>query len=301
MSPSGEQVQLTHGDWRATVVEVGGGIRTLDHAGQPVVEGYPEDQMASSGRGALLVPWPNRLHGGRYTWDGTTGKAALDEPDQQNAIHGLARHRSWTPTDRTESSVTMRLLLRPQPAYPFTVSFAAAYSLADDGLTVTMSATNQGDRDAPYGCGAHPYLTAGTERIDEALLHVPARTWIPTGTSQLPLDPEPVEDTAYDFRSPRAVGKTRLDHGFTDLERGADGRAVVSLAAPGGRRVELWLDEAFGYVQVFTGDTLPEGARRRSAAIEPMSCPPDAFRSGQDVVRLTPGATTSASWGIRVG
>jgi aldose 1-epimerase len=301
MSPSGEQVVLEHGDYRATVVEVGGGLRTLEHAGAAVLDGYPEDQMASAGRGALLVPWPNRLHGGRYTWDGVTGKAALNEPDQQNAIHGLARYRSWVPTDRTDSSVTMRLLLRPQPAYPFTVSFAARYELGDDGLAVTMSTTNEGDRDAPYGSGAHPYLTVGTERVDGVVLGIPARSWIPTGTSQLPLDREPVEDTQYDFREPRPVGKVRMDHGFTDLQRGSDGRAVVSLAAPSGRRVELWVDEGFGYVQVFTGDTLPGGARRRSAAVEPMTCPPDAFRSGEDVIRLTPGATTSAGWGIRAG
>ena len=170
MSPSGEQVQLQHGDYRATVVEVGGGVRAMEHAGEPVLDGYPEDQMASAGRGALLVPWPNRLHGGRYTWDGVTGKVPIDEPDQQNAIHGLARYRSWTPTERTDASVTMRLLLRPQPAYPFTVSFAARYELGDDGLTVTMSATNEGDRDAPYGCGVHPYLTAGTARLDDTVL-----------------------------------------------------------------------------------------------------------------------------------
>src|ERR687890_2707738 len=193
MSPSGEQIELQHGDYRVTVVEVGGGLRTMEHGGQAVLDGYPEDQMASAGRGALLVPWPNRIHGGRYTWDGVTGKAALDEPDQQNAIHGLARYRSWVPTDRSDSSVTMRLLLRPQPAYPFTVSFAARYELGDDGLMVTMSATNEGDRDAPYGCGAHPYLTVGTDRVDDIVLHVPARTWVPTGTSQLPLAREAVE------------------------------------------------------------------------------------------------------------
>ena len=301
MSPSGEQVELEHGDYRATVVEVGGGLRTMEHAGQPVIEGYPEDQMAPSGRGVLLVPWPNRLHGGRYTWDGVTAEAALDEPEQQNAIHGLARYRSWTPTDRSDSTVTMRLLLRPQPAYPFTVSFAARYELGDDGLTVTMSATNEGDRDAPYGCGAHPYFTAGAERLDETVLRLPARTWIPTGPAQLPLDPEPVEGTQYDFREPRPLGKVKMDHGFTDLERGPDGRAVASLEAPSGRRVELWLDEGFGYLQVYTGDTLPEEVRRRSAAIEPMTCPPDAFRSGTDVIRLEPGRTTSASWGVRAG
>ena len=301
MNPSGEQVELEHGDYRATVVEVGGGLRTMEHAGQPVLDGYAEDEMVPACRGVVLVPWPNRLGGGRYTWDGVTGEATLDEPEQQNALHGLGRWRSWVATDRSDASVTMRLLLRPQPAYPFTVSFAARYQLGDDGLTVTMSATNEGDRDAPYGCGVHPYLTAGAERLDDTVLRVPARTWIPTGPSQLPLDPEPVEDTQYDFREPRRVGRVRMDHGFTDLERDSDGRAMASLAAPSGRRVELWLDEGFGYLQVFTGDTLPTGQRRRSAAIEPMTCPPDAFRSGTDVIRLAPGQTTSASWGIRVG
>lgn len=300
MSPTGEQVGLVHGDWRATVVEVGGGLRTLEQAGQAVLDGYPEDAMASSGRGAVLVPWPNRLHTGTYTWDGVTGKAALDEPEQHNAIHGLARHRSWTPTDRSDSSVTMRLLLRPQPGYPFTVSFAVRYELGDDGLTVSMNATNEGDRDAPYGCGMHPYLTAETDLVDEAVLQVPAATWLPTGPCQLPLDAEPVDGTPYDFREPRPIGKLKIDNGFTDLERDADGRAVVALASPAGRRVELWLDEAFRYLQVFTGDTLPADRRRRSAAVEPMTCPADAFRSGTDVIRLTPGDTTTATWGIRV-
>ncbi len=301
MSTSGEQVELVHGAWRATVVEVGGGLRTLDHDGQPVVDGYAEDEMAPSCRGQVLVPWPNRIHTGRYTWDGVEAEVPLDEPEQQNAIHGLGRWRSWTPTERTDAAVTMRLLLRPQPAYPFTVSFAVRYELGDDGLTVTMSATNEGDRDAPYGCGVHPYLTAGADRLDDTVLQLPARTWLPTGPAQVPLDPEPVDDTPYDFREPRRVGRTRMDHAFTDLERGSDGRAVVSLAAPSGRRVELWMDESFTWLQVFTGDTLPEPVRRRSAAVEPMTCPPDAFRSGQDVIRLAPGQTTSATWGIRVG
>jgi aldose 1-epimerase len=300
MTPSGEQVELAHGAWRATVVEVGGGLRTLEHDGRPVVDGYAEDRMSPSGRGQVLVPWPNRIHTGHYTWDGVDAVVPLDEPEQDNAIHGLGRWRSWTATDRTDAAVTMRLLLRPQPAYPFTVSFAVRYELGDDGLTVTMSATNEGDRDAPYGCGVHPYFTAGTERLDDTVLQLPARTWLPTGPSQLPLDPESVEDTPYDFREPRLVGKTRMDHAFTDLERGADGRAVVSLAAPEGRRVEVWLDESFGWLQVFTGDTLPAEVRRLSAAVEPMTCPPDAFRSGHDVIRLSPGETTSGTWGVRV-
>ena len=90
MSPSGEQVELEHGDYRATVVEVGGGLRTMEHAGQPVLDGYAEDEMATGGRGLPLVPWPNRLAGGRYAFDGQEHVLPLDESVRCHAIQGLA-------------------------------------------------------------------------------------------------------------------------------------------------------------------------------------------------------------------
>jgi aldose 1-epimerase len=237
----------------------------------------------------------------RYTWDGEEHVVPLDEPDQANALHGLTQWRSWTPADRTADSVTMRLRLRPQPAYPFDLDLAVGYALTPTSLTVTTTATNTGDRDAPFGCGAHPYLTVGTDLVDDAVLHLPAQTWLPTGPAQIPLGRAPVDGTPYDFREPRPIGAVHVDHAFTDLVRDAHGRAVVSLSG-GGRDVRFWVDEHFPYVEVFTGDALPEPERRRrSLGLEPMTCPPDAFRTGEDLVRLRPGEVFSASWGVEVG
>lgn len=294
---TGRQVELSFGAHHAVVVEVGGGLRSYRYDGTDVLDGYAPDEMAPSGRGQLLIPWPNRLHEGRYAWDGAEHRVPINEPDQQNAVHGLVRWSAWTAAQASGSEATMSHVLWPQPAYPFTLGLETVYALGEDGLTVTMRATNLGDVDAPYGCGIHPYVTVGTARIDEALLEVPARSWLPTGPAQLPLGVEPVDDTAYDFRAQRAVGKLRLDHAFTDLQRDARGRAAVRLAAPD-RQVEVWMDEQFPYVQLFTGDTLAEDRRRRSMAVEPMTCPPNAFVSGE-VVRLAPGRTTTATWGIR--
>jgi aldose 1-epimerase len=107
-----------------------------------------------------------------------------------------------------------------------------------------------------------------------------------------------VDGAEYDFRRPREIGATRLDHAFTDLERGADGRARVELRDPKSRKgLTLWLDEPYGYVQLFTGDPLPDVARR-SLAVEPMTCPANAFRSGEALVRLAPGESFTAAWGI---
>lgn len=299
MQPSGKQVEIRHGGQRAVVVEQGGGLRAYDVDGVPVLDGYGAGEMVSGGRGQVLVPWPNRLHGGGYTWEGQEHVVPIDEPDTGSALHGLVRWRSWHPVDQVPSGVTMTLRLLPLPGYPFALDLAVRYDLDDDGLTVTTSGRNVGNEVAPYGQGAHPYLTVGTPTVDDAVLRIPADTWLETDEQQIPTGRQPVAGGPLDFRSPRRIGDARLDHGFTDLHRGSDGRAQVELSA-GDRSVVLWMDDGYRYVQVFTGDALPQVERRRLAlAVEPMTCPPDAFRTGVDVLRLEPGDTVTRQWGIR--
>ena len=90
----------------------------------------------------------------------------------------------------------------------------------------------------------------------------------------------------------------QLDHCFTDLERGGDGLACVGAHDPEtGVTSPLWVDERYPYLMLFTGDTVPD-VNRRSLAVEPMTCPPKAFCTGEAVVRLEPGESTSGAWGI---
>jgi aldose 1-epimerase len=60
--------------------------------------------------------------------------------------------------------------------------------------------------------------------------------------------------------------------------------------------VTVWADEAWPYVQVFTGD-LPD-VQRRGFAVEPMTCPPNAFNTGEGLIRLEPGDSFEGRWGI---
>ena len=160
--PSGRQLTFRHGAWSATVVEVGGGIRALAHDGIPVLDGYGVEEMASGGRGQPLLPWPNRMTGGRYTFAGRTIQAPISEPSTGAAIHGLTRWVNWNAADLRPDGCTMALRLHPQPAYPFTLDLRIDYALADAGLEVTLGATNAGDGDLPFGAGFHPYLTTGS-------------------------------------------------------------------------------------------------------------------------------------------
>lgn len=291
-SPSGEQVELARGDQKAVVVGVGGGLRGYWVGEAPVLDGYGLDELCSSGRGQLLAPWPNRIQDGSYEFDGRDHQLALDEPERQNAIHGLVRWSQWTVAGRETDRAALEHRLWPSPGYPFTLDLRVEYSLDDDGLTVRMQATNAGPEACPYGVGAHPYLTGGG-LVDELELSIPAQTALVSDTRSIPNGRQPVEGTDLDFRAAKPIGSVQLDHCFTDLQRDEQGRASVEL----GGRAALWVDESFPYVMVFTGDALPDVARR-SVAVEPMTCAPNAFRSGDGLVRLEPGQTHEGSWGI---
>lgn len=296
--PSGEQVRLAADGYEAYVVEVGAGLRTLTYDGRDLVAGYAVDAMCSAGRGQLLIPWPNRIEDGRYDFGGSHHQLPLSEPARHNASHGLTRWSGWRLTDRTAASASYRHRVHPQPGYPFELDLQADYTVRSTGLQVTVRATNTGDGPAPYAHGAHPYLTVGRP-VDGCALLLPADTVCETDDRGLPGPPASVEGGRFDFRDPRIIADTSLDNPYTGLRRdGRSGRATARLHDPEtGRGVELWVDEAYRWLQAFTGDGLGDAARR-AVAVEPMTSPPNAFRSGVDLVVLAPGETRSGTWGI---
>jgi aldose 1-epimerase len=258
--------------------------------------------MCSSGRGQLLLPWPNRIEDGKFNFEGGPLQLPLTEPGLHNAIHGLTRWVDWTVLDRDESSVRMGYALRPQPGYPFGLDLSTWFNLDRDGLTVTMEATNVGESRCPFGAGAHPYLSAGGNAIDGDRLTVAAEAFLVANDRQIPIETRAAEGTENDFREGKPIGNLVLDTCFTQLRRDGEGKAWVSLAGAGGGRTSLWLDDRFPYVMVFSGDTVhPTSRRRRCLAVEPMSCAPNAFNSGEGLLVLGPGESFRGSWGITAG
>jgi aldose 1-epimerase len=298
IAPSGEQIEIAFAKQRAVIVEVGGGLRSYTQGGRKLLDGYPVDEMSASGRGQVLIPWPNRLQDGSYEFEGRAHRLALTEPETRTAIHGLVRWVPWKVAERGPDRVVMEHLLHPQPGYPFLLALRIEYALSAHGLRVRTTATNAGSQPCPYGAGAHPYLTVGTETVDPVILRAPASTMLQSDERGLPVDATSVEGTEFDFRRPRRIGSTKLDNAFTDLERGEHGIAQVELSDPDhDTGVTLWVDESYPYLMLFTGDPLPD-VDRRSLAVEPMTCPPNAFRSGEAVIRLEPGSSFTTEWGI---
>jgi aldose 1-epimerase len=267
--PSGEQYEIAHGGQRAVIVEVGGGLRRYAVGDRDVLDGYGVDEMCHSARGQVLAPWPNRIEEGAYEFDGQKLQLPLTEPEARNAIHGLVRFMPWRAVEHHADRVLLELLLHPQPGFPFTLLLRIEYRLGDAGLQVRTTAENVGATACPFGLGHHPYLAAPTGKVDDVTYQLPGR-------------------------EPQRVGEATLDDTFGDLERDADGVARVRVDD-----TTVWLDAAYRYVLLFTGD-LPD-VGRRSLAVEPMTCPRNAFRTGEALLRLEPGDRFEGRWGIAPG
>jgi aldose 1-epimerase len=298
---TGSQYRIGAGAYSAVITELGAGLRELTHRGAYVIAGYPPDELPPGAAGQLLAPWPNRIDGGRYPVAGAEHQLDLSEPAHGNAIHGLTRWMPWAAMSHSADTVLLRTAVLGRAGYPFCLEMDAEYRLSEDhGLQVSITARNTGSRPAPYGTGSHPYLDVGAATLDECMLSLPAARWLPADERGIPAgDARDVAGTDADFRTARPIGDVRLDHALTGLARDGLGRAWARLTTDR-TQVGLWAGQGYHWLQVFTGDTLDAARRRRALAVEPMTCPPNAFVTGTDLIILDPGSSVTHVWGIEV-
>ncbi|MCV2491222.1 aldose 1-epimerase family protein [Geodermatophilus sp. YIM 151500] len=288
------EVQLSAGAARLAVDLCGGGLRELVVGDWAVLDGYPAGTVPDGRRGGVLLPWPNRIRDGRWRWEGQDLQLDVASPEKPTAMHGLLSWQPWTVVAADGAAVTVGTVVEPRSGYPFRLATAIDYALAPDRLTVTVRVRNEGNGAAPFGAGMHPYLSVGATAdgdVDDAELAVPARTaldldgGLPTGGRS------PFEGAV------GRLGGRALDDAVTDLVRDGDGWARTTLRGAAGT-LELAVDPTWRWLQLYTGDTLPEGQRRRSVAVEPMTCPPNALADGVDLVVLAPGEAWAGTWSL---
>jgi len=297
-SPSGAQYRIAHGDHRAVITEVSAAVREYRVGEREVFQGFGEDEIAPAYHGAVLLPWPNRIAAGRYAFDGEECQLAISEPERNAALHGLACWLPWTLKTHESDRVALSLRVMPSPGYPFQLEATVEYRLAADGLRVTTTAINVGGRPCPYGLGFHPYVAAAPgSTIDECELRLDVRRRLVPDELLIPKGDEPIVDGEYDFRVSRPVGALSVDDAFTDVVHDNEGRSWARLQGADGRTAAIWADQNFRYWQAYSADRLPEPLTRRAMALEPMTCAPNAFATGDGLIRLGPGESISAEWG----
>ncbi|NQD87202.1 aldose 1-epimerase family protein, partial [Paenarthrobacter sp. CM16] len=259
---------------------------------------FPEGGPIPDYRGVIAAPWPNRIADGTYSFDDVKHRLPVNEPERATALHGLAFPLDWTLKESDADSLTLTCMVGPTTGYPFVLELSARFALDETGLHTSVTARNAADVAAPYGVCPHPYLVAGTSPLDEWVLEFSADSFLEvTPDRLLPVGVVPVEGHEFDFRSARIIGSTEIDHAFTGITFDG-GLARLSLRDPAGTGVGMSWDESCPWLQIHTADKPAPLPNRLGLAVEPMTCPPDAFNSGMDLIRLEPGAEHTASWSI---
>ncbi|HJV98669.1 MAG TPA: aldose 1-epimerase family protein [Arthrobacter sp.] len=296
---SGTEHIIAFGPYSAIITARGGALRELQYQGRHLVVTFGPEGKIPDYRGVICAPWPNRLADGMYTYAGGAFRADINEPERGTALHGLLTGVDWELVEHSADSVTLAGGVEASAAYPSGLNVAVTYRLSADGLSAAVRARNTGSKTAPYGVCPHPYLVAGPSPLDEWTLELPAREFLAVSADRLlPEGTYPVDGHEFDFRAPRRLGAIQIDHAFTAISRGDGDLAAVRVLDPSGTGVELEWDGSWPWVQVHTADK-PAGKDRLGLAVEPMTCPPDAFNSGTDLVHLAPGESHQASWTIR--
>ncbi|GAA0398133.1 aldose 1-epimerase family protein [Microbispora corallina] len=286
---------LLGGGYQAVVSELGGALRALRHGDRDLVASWPEGGPIPYYSGTMLAPWPNRVVGGTYAFGDGRHRLPVNEPERGHALHGLVAGVRWEcaevlSVEDEHGHVRLTRTIEPVEGYPFRIALEVRHALSPAGLTTTLTAQNVGDSPAPYGCGPHPWLLAGPD-VREYELDLPASRVLLTDETLAPTESAGVADTPYDFRRARLIGETAVDHAFTEI---ATGR--VTVRGPAGEVEMTWDATALPWVQICTGT----GLGHEGLAVEPMTCPPDAFNSGVDLIVLQPGDKHEATWTISV-
>ncbi len=298
-APSGEQHTIEHGAYRATITEIGASLRALEHDGRALVRGFAAEEVMPLYSGAVLAPWPNRLADGSYEFDGEVHQLPLNEPDRHNAVHGLVAWQPWDLRDRTASEARLVTRVWPRPGYPFALDLEIGYALGPEGLDIELTAVNTGPGPAPYACSIHPYLIAGEGAVDDWSLDLQAGAYLDVDDERLlPTELLTVEGRPFDFRTAAPLRELSIDHAFTALDFDDDGWTEAVVRDAGSHGVRIRWDQGCPWVQVHTADRPEPVYDRKALAVEPMTCPPNAFVSGTDLITLQPAESRTVTWRI---
>ncbi|MDC7088905.1 aldose epimerase [Corynebacterium pseudodiphtheriticum] len=307
-APHNQALQISAGNYTATIDPHGAGLAALLYDGKPLVAGYQHARPFTAG--ALLAPWPNRTGDGIFSHHGSIHRLACNEADRNNALHGFAAEANWHVTEHSRSAVTLQWQGPARTDWPWPLHYSITWALADDGLsaelTVTNTSTNTGTETAhpstassPFGLGWHPYLSALGAPLDECTLSMPAAT-------NLPLDPDRLLPAGPEIPATEIVGKHQhmegieLDHCFRmEAPQTSSDHAAhqIELRNADGHGTILWADEHFGWCQVYTSSESAPSIGR-AVAVEPMTCPPNALRSGESLLQLASASATTFRFGI---
>lgn len=238
--------------------------------------------------GKILAPWPNRIRDGKYSFNKKDYQLPINEVSKNNSLHGLVANSLWEITFQNQSKVILEYLLDQSAIYPGKLQLQVIYEIIEQGVEIKVLSENIGENPVPYGVSIHTYLVAGAlVKNNELLLQLPADQFLEVDAERLlPVKLQPVVGTNFDFINSKKISDLFIDHAF---KYSSNYSRSISLLNTEGQGAEMIFDDQSKWIQIHTADRDLQGDSRMAVAIEPMTCPPDAFNSGIDLIVLEPG------------
>lgn len=276
-------IDVAAGDWRATLrPELGGAVTALSWRGRDVLRPTPEGADDPLQTACFpLVPYANRIDGGRFVFDGRAVRLTPTPGFEPHALHGEGWRRPWSVVDADSRSVTLALE-HPRGDWPWRWTARQDVALDEAGLSLSLSLTNTDDDPMPAGLGLHPwFIRPGEGRLmleAGAVWRVDARL-IPTALAA----PAGVFDWADGPRIDDAPFVDNAYAGWDGIARIADEARMVTLEASA--------NAAWAHVYAPRGEGF--------VCIEPVTHRPDALNApageASGLVVLLPGETMAMS------
>lgn len=284
-------VSLRSGNYHAVLTSGGAGLASFTLCGIDLVMPHDPHTLPKGYSGQTLLPWPNRLRDGQYMWDGQLREFPCNDEATHTALHGLVAESDWDILDVQDDSARFGISVTASAAFPWSFESQVHYVLdSTRGLSVTITTRNLSDTPMPYGVSHHPYLRPGGGLVDEWVVQMPAQSVYEADEQMIPVRKHHVESFEQDYRSSRAMAGVSVDHCFTDLPHGEWSTRITSEKT--GVTVELHSDAR--WLQMYSADAIGRGG----VAVEPMTCPPNALATGEDLIIIPPGQEHTFSFRI---
>jgi len=275
---------------------------SLLHAGDELLgqrSGLARYEATGSTMGIpLLHPWANRLSQLSYAAAGRRVDLDPDSPLVRKdpnglPIHGLvAASPHWevigADADPIAARLSARLEYGAHPEYlegfPYPHELRIEVVLRAGAMAIRTVLTATGDLAVPLSFGYHPYFQLPNVSRDEWHVEIPA-------TEHMLVDERmiPTGETEHGAIEPGVLGEREFDDAYTGL-----GERPLFVLAGGGRRIVVEFLGGYPYALVYIPDD------RDAVSFEPMTAPPNALVSGQDLQLVPPGESRSAAFSIAV-
>ena len=288
------------GEYLEVLTDFGAGvndlvIRNAQNQLVSVIDGYrTEDELIndhhSKFKGSKLSPFPNRIPAGKYQFNGIDYQLPINEVGANNNLHAFLHNRPFEILDEITTADFAKLKLgynyrATDQGYPFCYQLTLTYTFDSDGLEIQTEIENSGEKEIPMADGWHPYF-----RFDN-LDHVNMKM---TPAKRVSSNVGNALNGGHEFDSGQELKNYELDDCFH--VNGADQFKVELKDVKNGLALEIWQESTAGkykYMQIYTPPN------RKTIAIEPVTCEPNAFNTGNGLIILKPNERVSMSFGIK--